>query len=264
MKENDLLHGPITDRLCQTSTLVDVTGKPTTLVDFTVPTEGFEAPWGAAKINFIYDSARLDGAAAQHGGSSSTGRAKIRDASPTRRRRTSSAPRFLKQVVIETTPEPGLLQSPVPDDDGLRGGHGSRCGTTSTPCIPISGAAAENFPATGAAQRQLLDDGEVDITISFYPSEASSLIAQGLLPEIRPGLHARRWHHRQRPLRGNPLQRPQQGRRHGGRQFPHEPRGTGPQAGHQPIGATRPCWRSASWPRRSASCSTSCRWAWPP
>src|SRR3546814_13467739 len=39
------------------------------------------------------------------------------------------------------------------------------------------------FPASGPAQRQLLDDGEVDIALSFYPSEASSAIASGLLPE---------------------------------------------------------------------------------
>ena len=52
--ENDLLYGPITDMLPNFD-LVDVTGKPTTLIDFTVPTEGFEAPWGAAKINqYIY------------------------------------------------------------------------------------------------------------------------------------------------------------------------------------------------------------------
>ena len=38
------------------------------------------------------------------------------------------------------------------------------------------------FPANGPAQRQLLDDNEVDITISFYPSEASSWISKDLLP----------------------------------------------------------------------------------
>src|SRR3546814_5194528 len=39
------------------------------------------------------------------------------------------------------------------------------------------------FRSSGPAQRQLLDDGEVDIALSFYPSEASSAIASGLLPE---------------------------------------------------------------------------------
>src|SRR3546814_3993347 len=39
------------------------------------------------------------------------------------------------------------------------------------------------FRSSGPAQRQLLDDGEVDIALSFYPSEASSAIANDLLPE---------------------------------------------------------------------------------
>jgi putative thiamine transport system substrate-binding protein len=180
MKDNDLLYGPITESLPNFA-LVDVEGKPTTLVDFTVPTEGFEAPWGAAKINFIYDSARvaepprsmaafLDWAI-EHPG-----------------RFTYPAPpdfigsTLLKQVVIETTPEPELLQSPVPDDEAFAAATQPLWDYLDA-LHPHLWRRGENFPATGAAQRQLLDDGEVDITISFYPSEASSLIAQGLLPE---------------------------------------------------------------------------------
>ena len=180
MKENGLLHGPITD-LLPNFALVDVAGKPTTLVDFTVPTEGFEAPWGAAKINFIYDSARLDspprsmaaflGWASEHPG-----------------RFTYPAPpdfigsTLLKQVVIETTPDPGLLQSPVPDDAVFAAATAPLWDYLDA-LHPLLWRQGQNFPTSGAAQRQLLDDGEVDITISFYPSEASSLIAQGLLPE---------------------------------------------------------------------------------
>jgi putative thiamine transport system substrate-binding protein len=39
------------------------------------------------------------------------------------------------------------------------------------------------FLQSGQAQRQLLDDGAIDISLSFNPGEASSAIAQGLLPE---------------------------------------------------------------------------------
>jgi putative thiamine transport system substrate-binding protein len=180
MKDNDLLYGPITESLPNFA-LVDVEGKPTTIVDFTVPTEGFEAPWGAAKINFIYDSARVEDPprsmaafldwAIEHPG---------RFAYP-------ALPDFigstlLKQVVIETTPEPELLQSPVPDDEAFAAATQPLWDYLDA-LHPHLWRRGENFPATGAAQRQLLDDGEVDITISFYPSEASSLIAQGLLPE---------------------------------------------------------------------------------
>ena len=37
---------------------VDWKTKPTVLTDFTVPTDGQEAPWGMAKLVFIYDTAR--------------------------------------------------------------------------------------------------------------------------------------------------------------------------------------------------------------
>ena len=39
--------------------LVDVEGKPATVVDFTVPVEGYASPWRIAQIVYVYDSARL-------------------------------------------------------------------------------------------------------------------------------------------------------------------------------------------------------------
>src|SRR5262249_31314534 len=41
----------------------------------------------------------------------------------------------------------------------------------------------QNFPQNSENQRQLLDDGEIDISLSFNPGDASSAIAQGLLPK---------------------------------------------------------------------------------
>jgi len=180
MKENGLLYGPITDRLPNFA-LVDVAGKPTTLIDFTVPTEGFEAPWGAAKINFIYDSARVEAPPR-----SAAALLAWAEAHPGRF--TYPAPpdfigsTFLKQIAIETTPDPALLQSPVSDDAAFAAATAPLWDYLDR-LHPQLWRRGENFPATGTAQRQLLDDGEVDITISFYPSEASSLIAQGLLPD---------------------------------------------------------------------------------
>ena len=180
MKEAGLLFGPFTERLPNFA-LVDFAGKPTTLVDFTVPTDGLEAPWGMAKIVFIYDGARV--------GETPRSMADFPDWAEARPGRfTYPAPpdfigsTFLKQVVIETTPEPDLLQRPVPGDTAFE--------AATAPLWVYLDALHPNlwrggkvFPATGTAQRQLLDDGEVDITISFYPLEASSLIAKGLLPE---------------------------------------------------------------------------------
>ena len=180
MKQNNLLFGPFTDSLPNFK-LVDFAGKPTTLVDFTVPVEGLEAPWGMAKINFVYDSARvqtppqtiprfLNWAKANPG------------------RFTYPAPpnfigsTFLKQVLIELTPDPAALQKPVPDDAAFE--------KATVPLWrylealhPHLWRGGKVFPASGTAQMQMLDDGEVDIAISFYPSDAASLAKNGRLPD---------------------------------------------------------------------------------
>ena len=41
----------------------------------------------------------------------------------------------------------------------------------------------ETFPSSGPALRQLLDDGQVDIALSFNPADTSAAITSGLLPE---------------------------------------------------------------------------------
>src|SRR5262245_55382015 len=58
MKQNGLLFGPWAEDL-PNFRYVDVEGKPCVLSDFTVPTDGLEAPWSMAQIVFYYDTARL-------------------------------------------------------------------------------------------------------------------------------------------------------------------------------------------------------------
>ena len=180
MKRQGLLFGPFTEVL-PNYRLVDFAGKPTTKIDFTVPVEGLEAPWGMAKINFIYDGARvgatprsipafLDWAAAHPG------------------RFTYPAPpdfigsTFLKQALIELTPDAGLLQEPVPGDAAFDRATAPLWAYLEA-LHPDLWRGGRIFPATGTAQIQLLDDGEVDIAISFYPSDAASMILNGRLPE---------------------------------------------------------------------------------
>ncbi len=180
MKDNGLLFGPFAARLPNFA-LVDFEGKPATLVDFTVPTEGLECPWGVAKINFIYDSARV--------GETPRSMAEFLDwAEAHPGRFTYPAPpdfigsTFLKQVLIEATPNPGLLQAPAPGEAAFEVATAALWDYLDR-LHPHLWRGGKIFPATGAAQRQLLDDSEVDIAISFYPLETSSFIAKGLLPE---------------------------------------------------------------------------------
>ena len=180
MKRNGLLHGPFTAALPNFA-LVDFADKPSTLIDFTVPTDGLEAPWGMAKIVFIYDSARardlpgsipalLDWAAAYPG----------RFTYPAPPAFTGST--FLKQVLIELAPDATVLQAPVRDQGRFAAVTGALWDYLDR-LHPRLWRGGRVFPASAAAQRQLLDDGEVDVSITFYPSEASSAIANGLLPE---------------------------------------------------------------------------------
>ena len=180
MKAQGLLYGPFAERL-PNHALVDFEGKPTTLVDFTVPTDGLESPWGMAKFNFIFDSARIQA-------SPRNAAALAAWSAINRGRFTYPAPpdflgsTFLKQALIELTEDPGVLQAEVPDEETFR--------RVTTPLWryletlhPFMWRDGQSFPASGPAQRQLLNDGEIDIALSFHPSEASSLIADGQLPE---------------------------------------------------------------------------------
>ena len=58
MKSNDLLFGPWTAQ-APNYRFVDTVGKPTTTIDFTIPVDGLEAPWGMAQFVFMYDSKSL-------------------------------------------------------------------------------------------------------------------------------------------------------------------------------------------------------------
>ena len=180
MKSNSLLFGPFTERL-PNYRLVDFAGKPTTQIDFTVPVDGLEAPWGMAKFNFIYDSARLAETPAST--------AALLDWTKTNPGRfTYPAPpdflgsTFLKQVLIDLAPDPQALQAPVADD-GQFTEVTEPLWAYLDELAPHLWRGGKLFPANGPAQRQLLDDGELDITLSFYPSDASSFIANDLLPD---------------------------------------------------------------------------------
>lgn len=178
MKDNGLLYGPFVDRLPHFA-LVDTAEKPTTVLDFTEPTGGLEAPWGMAKLVFIYDMARLE----------ETPRS-IPDFLDLARNRpgrfTYPAPpdfigtTFLKQALYELVEDRAvLLQAPGENFDAVT----APLWTYLDALEPHLWRDGRDYPKTGTAQIQLLDDGEIDVALSFNPAEASSAIADGRLPE---------------------------------------------------------------------------------
>ena len=182
MKENDLLYGPFADKLPNWE-LVDFDEKPTTRIDFTIPTEAYEAPWGMAKFNFIYDSARID---SDETPESMRELASWAKAHP--RRLSYPAPpdflgtTFLKQALIELASDPDVLQEAVQSDDQF-----ARVTEPLWAYLddlhPHLWRQGRDFPKSGPAQVQMLNDGVLDIALSFYPSQASGLIREGRLPE---------------------------------------------------------------------------------
>jgi putative thiamine transport system substrate-binding protein len=177
MKEAGLLFGPFAESLPNWQ-FVDVDGK-TVQSDFTVPTEGFEAPWAMAQVVFMHDTDDLP----QRLGSM----AAIRDwavANPGRF--TYPQPpdflgvTFLKQALIDITGDAGALQAPVSDAtyDAVVDPLWAFLDTL-TPALWRDGRA---YPANGPAQLQLIADNEIDLAISFSPGEASAAIANAQLP----------------------------------------------------------------------------------
>ena len=180
LKERRLLYGPFAQSLPHFA-LVDTAAKPTTLIDATVPTEGYEVPWGAAQFVMIVEGVRIP--------APPRSMAELLDwARSNPGRLTYPAPpdfvgtTFLKQALIELRPEArDLLQRPVEE---------ARFAQETAPLWAFLDAlhphlwrAGRAFPQNGPAARTLLADGETDIAFSFNPAEATAAIAQGLLPD---------------------------------------------------------------------------------
>ncbi len=179
MKEQGLLHGPFVADL-PNARYLDLTPTSPNAVDFTIPVEGFESPWRLAKFVFNYDTARVDAPPADMAGfvdwaAAHPGRFTHPDPS------NFMGATFLKQALIELAPDPTVLQAPATDEvftaataplwdwyDALR------------PNLWRGGA---TFPENQSVQQQLLNDGEIDMAMSFDPASTAAAIAQGLLPE---------------------------------------------------------------------------------
>ena len=181
MKKQGLLFGPFASHLPNWR-FVDIADKPSNLVDFTIPVDGYEAPWRMAQLVFVFDSARTPlpnlpksmkemlGWATEH-----PGRLTHPDV------RNFLGATFLKQALYELADDPKLLQTPATEETFA---------TVTAPLWawydklkPLLWQGGSEFPNTGPAQKQLLSDNEIDIAISFNPSEAAVSIQNGTLPD---------------------------------------------------------------------------------
>jgi len=183
MKANRLLFGPFT-ALLPNSRLLDPVGNPTLALDFTVPTEGLESPWGRAQFTFFYDAARIALPPRSIG-------ALLNWAQGNPGRFTYPAPpdfigtTFLKQALHELLADPSILQRP--SEPNQFASVTALLWSSLDRLHPDLWRKGKAFPESSATQRQLLNDGEVDFYMAFNPADASSAIAQQLLPETVRG-----------------------------------------------------------------------------
>ena len=182
MKERDLLYGPWAEQLPNFS-LTAPEQNPEVREDFTLPVEGYEAPWGRAQLTFYHDSARvaepprsmpalLDWARENPG--------RFTYPKPPSFFGTS----FLKQALLGLAETPEVLYEPVGNADFE---------AVTAPLWryldqlhPHLWREGEDFPAGGPKLRQLMGDGELSLAFTFTPSApAASVLDHQLPPSTR-------------------------------------------------------------------------------
>ncbi|MGB9140594.1 MAG: ABC transporter substrate-binding protein, partial [Aestuariivirga sp.] len=178
MKTEKLLFGPFANSLPNFK-YVDTVSKPTTLVDFAEATDGFESPWGMAQLTFFGDGAKFSLPP-----ESMNELVEFTKANPGRV--SYPAPpdfhgtTFVKQALIETIADQGLLPLPVgkaefsraviPLFDLLDNLH------------PHLWREGKQFPQSQAQLKQMLADGELLMALTFNPNEPANLVASGGMP----------------------------------------------------------------------------------
>lgn len=182
LRNANLLYGPWVDRV-PNARLIDTLGNPTTIRDFTLPTDGYELAWGSARFTLFYDSAAVLDPPRDpksllawiwaHPGRFTYPR-------PPNFLGTS----FIEQLLLLLVPDPGRVQHPV----------GSDFAAVTRPlwawldaAQPAMWRRGRLFPPSGPAQRELLGVGELDWTMAFNPLEGSRAIAQHELPDTVRG-----------------------------------------------------------------------------
>jgi putative thiamine transport system substrate-binding protein len=180
MKNQGLLYGPFTQTL-PNFRLVDTVGKPSTVIDFTIPVEGMASPWLMAQIVYVYDGARVKPSQLPRSIPAMLDWAKANPGRLTHPIVTNFlGVTFLKQALYELAPDPAVLQQEATDSNFSA--TTERLWAWYDALKPNLWHGGREFPETGPALRQLLNDGEIDLMISFNPAEAVLSAESGLIP----------------------------------------------------------------------------------
>ena len=185
MKRDGLLGAPFVADL-PSSKVINL-DDPTIAADFSVPTDGLEAPWGRAQLVFIYDQSRLSqppksmDALLNHA-KNNPGRVTYPE--PPNFHGTT----FLKQVLWETTEHQDWLKEPYSE---------ARFERVTSPMWRYLDSLhlhlwreGREFPDSAEVMMDLFADAILDIALSFNPNDASQRILDGrFAPSVRTYIH---------------------------------------------------------------------------
>lgn len=176
LKDEGLLYGPWAEQLPNWK-YVD-TKKPVR-EDFSEPTNGLEAPWGAARLTFLADRRKVPSPP-------TSTRQLLAFAQAHPGRVTYPSPpdfygtTFLKQLLLVLAPSPKDLSQPVTPESFAR--NVPALWTYLDKLHPLLWRAGKAFPTGVAQMHRMLADGELLLSMTFNPNEGASLISQGRLP----------------------------------------------------------------------------------
>ncbi|AXB31168.1 ABC transporter substrate-binding protein [Vibrio campbellii] len=177
MKDNQLLFGPFVEGLPNWQ-YVDKT-LPVD-VDFSEPTNGLEAPWGVGQLVFIHDEETLNNPPRSYAEMLSYAKAfpnRLTYPRPPEFHGTS----FIKSLLIELSHNDPVLQKPVTEESFK---------AVTQPLWAyldefhkVAWRGGKQFPGGTAESIQLLDDGQIDLAVTFNPNAVFSAQSSGNLAE---------------------------------------------------------------------------------
>jgi putative thiamine transport system substrate-binding protein len=176
LKQAHLLFGPWAEQLPNWQ-YIDLT-KPVRQ-DFSIATEGFEAPWGFAQLTFMANRAVTPippRSAAELLQFAALNSGRVSYPKPPEFHGLT----FIKQLLLELAPHPVVLQRPVTD---------ATFQAATQPLWayldrlhPLLWRKGKAFPVSAAEMHRMLGDGELKLSFSFNPNEGAYLMSSKQLP----------------------------------------------------------------------------------
>ncbi len=180
MKREAMLFGPWAESLPNFRYL-DVEGKPTTRIDFAEPVQGLEAPWGMAQLTLFVDRSKTPSPPR-----STQELLKFAQANPGRvtypKPPQFHGTTFVKQILMDLTASADRAALYRPMETEVFARLTEPLWKHLDALHPHLWRAGKQFPASAAALRQMLADGELALGLTFNPNEAANEVAAGRLP----------------------------------------------------------------------------------